>query len=85
MKTAQARHHPLAGAPLAPRALEPKAEALPGEIVCHSCNARMPEDSQRCAICGSDLKAPKVRCRKCSEINPMGAGKCNRCGSGMDE
>ena len=43
----------------------------------------MPEDSQRCAICGSDLIAPKVRCRKCGEINPRGADKCNRCSSGM--
>jgi ribosomal protein L40E len=85
IKTAQMRQHPLASAPLAPRGLEPRAEALPGEIVCHSCNAKMPEDSQRCAICGSDLKAPKVRCRKCGEINPRGGGKCNRCGSGMDE
>jgi ribosomal protein L40E len=84
-KTAQARQHPMSSAPLAPRSLEPKTVALPGEIVCHSCNAKMPEDSQRCAICGSDLKAPKVRCRKCGEINPRGGSKCNRCGSGMDE
>jgi hypothetical protein len=85
VKTAQARQHPMSNAPLAPRSLEPKTEALPGEIICHSCNAKMPEDSQRCAICGSDLKAPKVRCRKCGEINPRGVGKCNRCGSGVDE
>jgi ribosomal protein L40E len=85
VKTAQARPHPMSSAPLAPRSLEPKTEALPGEIVCHSCNAKMPEDSQRCAICGSDLKAPKVRCRKCGEINPRGGDKCNRCGTGMDE
>jgi ribosomal protein L40E len=85
VKTVQARQHPMSSAPLAPRSLEPKTEALPGEIICHSCNAKMPEDSQRCAICGSDLKAPKVRCRKCGEINPRGVGKCNRCSSGMDE
>jgi ribosomal protein L40E len=85
VKTAQARQHPMSSAPLAPRSLEPKTVALPGEVVCHSCNAKMPEDSQRCAVCGSDLKAPKVRCRKCGEINPRGGGKCNRCGSGMDE
>jgi ribosomal protein L40E len=83
IKMAQTRQHPMATAPLAPRRLEPKAEAALGEIVCHSCNAKMPEDSQRCAICGSDLKAPKVRCRKCGEINPRGADQCNRCGSGM--
>jgi hypothetical protein len=59
IKTAQARQHPMASAPLVPRRLEPKAEAAPGEIVCHSCNTRMPEDSQRCAIRGSDLKAPR--------------------------
>jgi ribosomal protein L40E len=84
VKTAQARQHPMASAPLAPRRLEPKAEASPGEIVCHSCNAKMPEDSQRCAICGSDLKSPKVRCRKCGEINPRGADKCSRCSSSLD-
>ncbi len=70
IKTAQARQHPMASAPLAPRRLEPKAEAAPGEIVCHSCNAKMPEDSQRCAICGSDLKAPKVRCRNVRRDQP---------------
>jgi ribosomal protein L40E len=85
VKTTQARYHPMITAPLAPRALEPRAEASPGEIICHSCNGKMPEDSQRCAICGSDLKSPKVRCRRCGEINPRGLDKCNRCGSGMDE
>jgi hypothetical protein len=92
VKTAPMRQHPMASGPLAPRltearapVLEPKAEAVPGQIFCHSCNAEMPGDSQRCAICGSDLKSPKVRCRKCGEINHRGAGKCNRCNSPMDE
>jgi ribosomal protein L40E len=92
VKTAQMRQHPMASAPLAPRATESRApaseseaEAAPGQIICHSCNAKMPEDSQRCAICGSDLKSPKVRCRKCGEINPRDAGKCNRCNCVIDE
>jgi ribosomal protein L37E len=45
----------------------------------------MPDDSQRCAICGSDLKEPKIRCRKCGEIIPRQAGKCTRCGFATDE
>jgi len=81
-KGAPARSHLAADVP---RPAEPAQEAGAGYIFCHSCNAKMPEDSQRCAICGSDLKAPKVRCRMCGEINPRGAGKCSRCNSLMEE
>lgn len=85
VKIAGVRQHPDAGGPLAMRGQEPSAEAAPGQVVCHSCNALMPEDSQRCAICGSDLRSLKVRCLKCGEINLRGVGKCNRCGSVIDE
>ncbi len=85
VKVAPTRQHPLSTAPLAPRGLTPKEGSLSGEIICHSCNAKMPADSQRCAICGSDLKAPKVRCRVCGEINLRSSDKCSRCGSGIEE
>ncbi|MGA9140081.1 MAG: hypothetical protein WBZ29_07650 [Methanocella sp.] len=80
LKNTVPRQHPATGAP------EIKTDGNnQGYVICHSCNTKMPDDSQRCAICGSDLKDPKIRCRKCGEINQRQAGKCTRCGSAMDE
>ncbi len=79
IKNTQPRQHPMANAP------EIKTDDTNGYVICHSCNTRMPDDSQRCAICGSDLKEPKIRCRKCGEIIPRQAGKCTRCGFATDE
>ncbi len=80
VKSASPGQHNASGAP------EMKTDGgTQGYVICHSCNTKMPDDSQRCAICGSDLKDPKIRCRKCGEINQRQAGKCTRCGSAMDE
>ncbi|OPY28432.1 MAG: hypothetical protein A4E28_01556 [Methanocella sp. PtaU1.Bin125] len=80
IKNAPPRQQPVGGAP------EIKTDGgTAGYVICHACNARMPDDSQRCAICGSDLKEPKVRCRNCGEITPLQAGKCTRCGTNLNE
>jgi hypothetical protein len=80
IKSTAPRQHPAAIVP------EMKTNGdTQGYVICHSCNTKMPDDSQRCAICGSDLKDPKIRCRKCGEINLRQADKCTRCGSGLNE